>query len=193
MEKKVEDFIGIYENAFSEEYCDRIVELFEKASDKGFTLNRQQDENVTTLQKNDEQVFPSEVIDMEMFSREAQQFNHTLWTEIYPHYAEIYGALHASDPHTCYTWKIQKTKPGGGYHIWHYESSDRTSSKRILTWILYLNDVEDGGETEFLYYGKRVSPKKGTLVLWPAAFTHTHRGNPPLKDNKYIVTGWIEF
>ena len=39
----------------------------------------------------------------------------------------------------------------------------------------------------------RVKPKQGTLVIWPAAFTHTHRGNPPLSNDKYIVTGWTEF
>jgi len=58
---------------------------------------------------------------------------------------------------------------------------------------LYLNDVEEGGETEFLYVKRRVSAKKGRFVLWPAGFTHTHRGNPPLSGEKYIMTGWVEF
>jgi hypothetical protein len=59
--------------------------------------------------------------------------------------------------------------------------------------MLYLNDVEDGGETEFLYQRMRVKPKQGTLLIWPAGFTHTHRGNPPLSNNKYVITGWSEF
>jgi hypothetical protein len=59
--------------------------------------------------------------------------------------------------------------------------------------MLYLNDVEEGGETEFLYQSMRISPKQGTLVLFPAAFTHTHRGNPPLKGDKYFITSWIQF
>jgi hypothetical protein len=53
--------------------------------------------------------------------------------------------------------------------------------------------VQEGGETEFLYQHMRVKPEQGTLVIWPAAFTHTHRGNPPLSNEKYIVTGWTEF
>ena len=88
---------------------------------------------------------------------------------------------------------MQKTKVGGGYHIWHFESMNREVSSRFLTWILYLNDVHEGGETEFLYQSMRVKPEQGTLVIWPAAFTHTHRGNPPLSNEKYIVTGWTEF
>ena len=54
-----------------------------------------------------------------------------------------------------------------------------------------MNDVEEGGETEFLYQSFRVKPKAGTLILFPSFFTHTHRGNPPLKGVKYLATGWI--
>ena len=55
---------------------------------------------------------------------------------------------------------------------------------------LYLNTIEDGGETEFLYQGKRVKAEQGKLLIWPAGFTHVHRGNPPLKESKYILTSW---
>ena len=57
----------------------------------------------------------------------------------------------------------------------------------------YLNDVEEGGETEFLYQSRRIKPKQGTMVICPSSFTHTHRGNPPLKGDKYMINGWIEF
>ena len=57
----------------------------------------------------------------------------------------------------------------------------------------YLNNVEEGGETEFLYQSRRIKPKQGTIVICPASFTHTHRGNPPLKGDKYMINGWIEF
>ena len=88
----------------------------------------------------------------------------------------------------CY--KIQSTLPGEGYNLWHSEWT-ATESQRFLVWILYLNDIEDGGETEFLYYPQRIQPRAGDLIVWPATFTHTHRGNPPLKEKKYILTGWI--
>jgi hypothetical protein len=77
--------------------------------------------------------------------------------------------------------------------MWHYESDNRETCHRLLAWMVYLNDVEEGGETEFLYQHKRIKPKQGTLVIWPASFTHTHRGNSPLSNVKYVVTGWTEF
>jgi hypothetical protein len=94
--------------------------------------------------------------------------------------------------HTVRLTKIQKTEVGGGYHVWHNEDDIPQNMRRIATFILYLNDVDEGGETEFLYYPKRVKAKQGRFILWPAGFTHTHRGNPPISNTKYIVTGWVE-
>lgn len=90
--------------------------------------------------------------------------------------------------------KMQKSVPGQGYHEWHYErcsdKEDSTMSIREFVWILYLNDVQEGGETEFLLQSRRINPEKGKICIWPAAFTHLHRGNPPLKKEKYILTSW---
>jgi hypothetical protein len=88
--------------------------------------------------------------------------------------------------------KVQKTPPKGGFHTWHCEQgSQNNSSFRNLTWTFYLNDLPEGeGETEFLEYGVKVSPKKADLCLFPAAWTHTHRGNPVYTHDKYIATGW---
>jgi hypothetical protein len=60
--------------------------------------------------------------------------------------------------------------------------------------MLYLNALPSGanGETEFLYQQRRINPTKNTMVLWPAGFTHPHRGNPVYGDvSKYIATGWF--
>jgi hypothetical protein len=59
--------------------------------------------------------------------------------------------------------------------------------------MFYLNDVEQGGETDFFYPNIKLKPKKGTMVIAPAGFTHTHRGNKPISDNKYILTSWVLF
>jgi len=122
-----------------------------------------------------------------------RQFNEIFWGQCYADYANKFWILNNFDPHASYFFKIQKTEPGQGYHIWHSDSSSRVKSSRILVWTLYLNDVEEGGETEFIYQHMRIKPKQGTVAIWPAGFTHTHRGNPPLCRSKYIVTGWVEF
>ena len=85
---------------------------------------------------------------------------------------------------------VQKTKPHQGYHAWHCENADVATSTRVLAYTLYLNGVEEGGETEFLYQGHKIKPAPGRLAIFPASFTHPHRGNPIYKGVKYIISGW---
>lgn len=92
----------------------------------------------------------------------------------------------------CTTLKMQKTDPGAGYHIWHAEQGSDSDASRCLVYSAYLNTIEEAGETEFLYQKLRVAPKENTMVIWPAAFTHTHRGNVVHGNkSKYIITGWF--
>lgn len=80
-------------------------------------------------------------------------------------------------------YQVQKTNPDEGY-VWHsdYEIG------RILTFILYLNTVEEGW-TQF-YNGDQVSPQAGRCIMFPATWTYYHQGYPP-KQTKYIMTGWV--
>ena len=86
---------------------------------------------------------------------------------------------------------IQKTQPGGGYHKFHCETGWWSIKERLLAWMIYLNDVEVGGETEFLYQKTRFKPRKNCALIWPGGFTHIHRGNQPISSDKYVLTGWI--
>ena len=87
--------------------------------------------------------------------------------------------------------KIQKYNPKQGYHIWHNENSgSRATYKRHLVFMTYLNTVINGGETGFWDQKVKIKPKKGLTLIWPATWTHTHKGYPPTKQDKYIVTGW---
>jgi hypothetical protein len=186
------NFVGVFKNAFTKEFCEQIIKQYEDMADSGHGQTRFFSENAARTFKDDTQVFADD-IDYIPLRKATKEFNELFWNKYFPIYEQEYSSLKDSGRHTNYSFKIQKTKIGGGYHIWHYESGNREHCHRLLTWILYLNDVQEGGETEFLYQHMRVKPEQGTLVIWPAAFTHTHRGNPPFSNEKYIVTGWTEF
>ncbi|GAA0856443.1 2OG-Fe(II) oxygenase [Aliiglaciecola litoralis] len=91
--------------------------------------------------------------------------------------------------------KYDATK--GGYPYWHSEvypqAGHNDALHRILLFMYYLNDVEEGGTTDFYYQDKSVQPKKGRMVIAPAYFTHTHRGSVPVSNDKYILTSWVLF
>ena len=89
-----------------------------------------------------------------------------------------------------YDLKIKKIPIGGGFHAWHVENGSISCSQRKFVVQLYLNDNFEGGETEFLYQNRREEAVKGDVLIFPAGFTHTHRGNPPIGNSKYLVTSW---
>jgi len=87
----------------------------------------------------------------------------------------------------------------GGYPHWHSEQfpdpnkPTNDSLHRVLLWLIYLNDVSEGGETQFFYQQASIQPKAGRLVIAPCGFTHTHRGNQPVSSNKYVLASWIKY
>lgn len=189
---EIKNFVGVFKNAYTKEFCERVISHYESMVASGHGRTRFQSHGDLKTRKDDTQLFADEIKYIPL-GKVTREFNELFWEKFYPIYEQEYAVLKNSDRHANYAFKIQKTKIGGGYHVWHYESGERSMCQRLLTWIVYLNDVEEGGETEFLYQHMRVKPEQGTLVIWPAAFTHTHRGNPPLSNEKYIVTGWTEF
>lgn len=87
-------------------------------------------------------------------------------------------------------YQIQRSEPGEFYH-WHTDVSVLRNAARQYVFIWYLNDVVEGGHTELKYQGRRVKPEQGKLLLFPATWTHYHRGEPVVSNTKYIVTGWM--
>lgn len=191
-----EDFIRYYDEAVSTEFCRGVIDYFEWASQNNRTWGRHE---TTKNVKHDESVRldPDNYWDIQFtwdhLTPYIQEFNTSFWDVCYKSYIEEFDTLNsAMAPHTIFNYKVQKTLPGGGYHVWHCEQDQINHSRRIATYSLFLNDVAEGGETEFLYQNKRIAPKQGRLVIFPSSYTHTHRGNPPLRGVKYIMTGWIE-
>ena len=79
---------------------------------------------------------------------------------------------------------------GGGFHAWHFETGGIVNTHRTFVVQLYVNDDFEGGETEFLYQNRREEAVAGDVLIFPAGYTHTHRGNPPIGGHKYLITSW---
>ena len=88
---------------------------------------------------------------------------------------------------------IQRYLSNDGKYIYHNDFSVEVETQkfRVLTYLWYLNDVLEGGETDFFNGKVQIKPKKGKLILFPASWTFPHCGKMPKSSNKYIITGWI--
>ena len=87
--------------------------------------------------------------------------------------------------------QIQHYKPGEGYHKWHIDGAQMNSCDRAMVYMTYLNDVTEGGGT--MFYHQKVTTKavKGKTLIFPAGYTHLHKGEISETQHKYILTGWI--
>lgn len=188
------DFIMVWDDILDPSNCQFVIDHFEYAKSMGLTYSRQEVEHIPTVAKKDETYFPMDENIEELQIANSKIFGNlrnTLRLVVDKYIQEHSGLTNSTFAFN--TFRLQKTAIGGGYHAWHHERGDNENIYRVLAVILYLNDVEEGGETEFFHQHKRVKPKAGRLVIWPAGFTHTHRGNPPISGEKYIITTWGVF
>ena len=197
-EKKnsIKDFIGVYDGYVPDQACDEAIKLFNKYQEFNKVFSRFTSEGVTQDIKNDKQLFctPEILIEEEFNVDKLKLLMVNFDIALRHYYTETNIKKYTGDNIITDHVKIQKTIPGQGYHVWHTERySERDGIKRVLAYTIYLNTVEEGGETEFLYQSQRVKPIKGRVVIWPANFPYVHRGNPPLSGEKYIVTSWINY
>ena len=96
----------------------------------------------------------------------------------------------------CRDIKIQRYQPGKYYSNWHCENDGgetRGWGQRHLVYMTYLNDISDGGGTEFYSQQLTVRPEKGLTLIWPADWTHHHRGVVSNTEEKFIISGWWNF
>jgi len=197
MNSNHKDFIATYTNVYPEGYCQHLISEFERLVQGGSGVSRQCGEGANRHQKDDVQ------LGLNIKAHETLNFNGNDTVDLffrglqlcYEDYTSMYSVL-KEDKIRGSTMKMQRTSPGGGYHIWHGEQGNDLHADRVLVYMLYLNSLalEEAGETEFLYQQRRLQPQENTMVVWPAAFTHAHRGNVVHGNNsKYIVTGWFYY
>ena len=183
----IHDFISVYDNSFTSDECEEYINLIEHYISNGLITKEEK-----ALHKTDH--FPinfNNDVNYNILSGD------NLSMEFLPKIKDIIGdylkkfSVLGQEKLLIYDTKAKKIPIGGGFHNWHYENTGLQVSARKLVIQLYLNTIDEGGETEFLYINKRVKSKQGTLIIFPAAFTHTHRGNPPIGQDKYILTTWV--
>lgn len=198
MKIQYDDFIGIYKDVYPSGYCEHLIKQFNKLQEDGAGHNRQQYENnVSRHIKNDYQIFINmrEHALKDFDNRDSCSIFFDGLQKCFEEYVQVFSSLKDA-PIRATVMKMQKTSPGGGYHVWHPEQGPGETARRVLVYMLYLNNIskDGGGETEFLYQRKRYHPEENVMLIWPAAYTHTHRGNTVLSDEyKYVVTGWFYY
>ena len=172
-----ENFIRIYDDVLPDKLVKHLIQLANQSVTWRTRSHKSRQDKQVAL----DAFYPREVADI----------NDCLLENIFTPYIDDFPYLQGQgDDWWSGSVLLQKTEPLEGYHAFHCENTSWANRNRVLVWMVYLNDVKEGGETEWLYQQLKIKPKANTAVIWPGSFTHLHRGNPPISGTKYILTGW---
>ena len=183
----VESFFGAW--FIDTKICDDLVKFYKKIPKKFKSLGRVVRNNVPTIEPETKDSIELKISHTDIESpikeyRNALQDCLNNYTKKYPE-VNTYDKFNINED-----FNLQYYKPKGGFKPWHFERSNSSSSKRVLVFSTYLNDVEEGG-TEFKYQKLKLPAEKGLTLIFPPDWTHTHRGVISSTHEKYIITGWF--
>ena len=174
--------------------CDSILKMFDDAHDRGLTFAgqsgamgqaRPEIKASTDFWLNDcDKLGPPEKYRWPEYQAELNGFI-DLYLDKYKFFE--YGGMFTSR----HLPQIQWYKPGEGYHKWHIDGAQMNSCDRAMVYMTYLNDVTEGGGTMFMHQDVTTKAVKGKTLIFPAGYTHLHKGEISETQHKYILTGWI--
>ena len=183
------ELIQIYDNILSKRVCDNIINKFENNENifKGGIISGINTNIKNTCDLQIEVNYPPEFI--EIFNLITSKLN--FYTQEYFKNINQQFQLQNNIQPDFYHLIMKYTKNQGKY-VFHQDAhyNYKDNKPRILTYLFYLNTIEEGGETEFID-GTKIKPETGKLLFFPATWPYVHRGNIPISSNKYICTGWL--
>ncbi len=186
------NFIGSWE--MKDSICDQIISYYENNKRKqkqGLTGVGVGTINLETKNRKDICITPRE---LHLKGNEILNEYFKILFEFYKDYNEQWPLLASIVTNLeIGRFNIGKYIPGEHFKKIHTERGGLSSLHRLLAFMTYLNDVEDGGSTYFSHYDLDIQPQKGLTIIWPAEWTHAHKGNIINRGSKYIITGWLTF
>ena len=181
------DYIRVYDDALSPDFCTRLIDGFEqttalqmrngKGVREGLELSAWTELDVGRLA---DKAFMGFFLDQ--LERSLDRYNRDIGL----------GIAVPLRPRTD-RLILKRYRPGGDESFQpHFDSIDAVSG-RYMVFLWYLNDVAQGGETEFCDLGIKIAPRAGRLLMFPPYWMFQHAGRPPLSGDKYILSTYLMF
>lgn len=182
---ELNDLIHVYENALESNICEFLISLFEQVPDKHERYDNDGKPNFTQFNLTENRDLTPEV---------SQVHNHII-KKIFEYRDKYYEFVNDSvfpKEHAFEQFRIKRYTPDSEDRFdTHVDVIDHESARRFLSFMWYLNDVEIGGNT--IFKDLDISPKKGTLVVFPPLWMYPHRGESPISNPKYIMSAYLHY
>ena len=192
MQPETDNFIHRYPDALTKKQCEDIIAYFEKNkknhSSGGIFLDGEHKIDTNYKVSTDISVNVNTARLIPALRTLLDKLDECL-VKYLTYYKLFGGSLYHFD-----FFNIQKYNPSEGFFEWHYEADIYHQTNRQLVWMVYLNDIDmlnDGGGTKFSHQNWVEAATVGKILIWPAYFTHEHKGQISNTKTKYIATGWF--
>lgn len=183
-----DNLITIYQ-ALDQELCQAIITLFNQDQTKWRGKVALGSKDQTAYQQETKSSWDLEILNEGIWAELFQQLHPKIEACI-AHYISRSPVLQSCELQVT-GYKIQMYPQNEGFFRWHADSVGLSNGNRVVAMVLYLNDVAQGGETEFLYQKIKIAPKSGHLVLFPTGWNYLHCGHTPESGSKYIIQTFV--
>jgi hypothetical protein len=179
------DFIHTHDNSITDDTCNFLINLFEENLDKTERIDNDSKPNFTqfNLTQNKD------------ITKQTNQVHNYLIKRVFDCRDQYYKFIDKRvfpKEHAFEQFRIKKYEVGGNDMFdTHVDVLDYGTSRRFLSFMWYLNDVNDGGKTVFKDF--EIKPKKGKLLVFPPLWMFPHRGDPPISNTKYIISTYLHY
>ena len=185
---ELNDLVKVYDNVLDHDTCKSWIEYFESSDEKE---KEYKDGYPNWHRLWIDYDYPKE--DME---EKLKQYTNIYFRDIVKHFEHLTG--YGYYPYTADVeyyieqWKIKRYTPGLNERFdTHVDNINPNTSERFLSFIFYLNDVKEGGETAFEH--RKIQPKEGRLIVFPPMWMFPHAGNVPISNTKYIMSTYLRY
>ncbi len=181
------DLIKVYDDALSNNACDYLINIFNNSVDHHEEIKNDRKPNFTQYNLTSNIDHENDI--------EKSKHHKSLIRDVYRYRDQYYDFIYKKcfpSSHAFEQFRIKRYNTGGNDAFdTHVDVTDHESSRRFLSFMWYLNDVDTGGETVFKDFS--ITPKKGRLVIFPPLWMYPHMGKEPVSNTKYILTTYLHY
>jgi prolyl 4-hydroxylase len=178
------DLIQIYDDVLEPKFCQVLIEKFEKYSDYHERIENEKKPNFTQLNL-------TKLSDID----ELKPLHQYLIQKVVQYKEEYYQYIDSRcfpSSNAFEQFRIKRYNNDGSDEFdCHVDVTDYESARRYLSFLFYLNDVDEGGET--IFKDTKIKPKTGKLMMFPPLWMYPHIGTAPISNSKYILTTYLHY
>lgn len=179
-ERKQSDYIRIYRDVISAEDCEKAISMIEGADHELLVSERKRSKKRFWVYYIEDSTFEMQM--NMMFENVYHMYRYDMNLTVLP--------PHPNFGHV----KIKRYDKGSDDRFLpHVDVTGGINNQRYLAMLLYLNDVDEGGETIFECLDEPIKPERGKCVVFPPLWLYKHQALPAISHSKYSIQTYARY